>query len=282
MTKQKIYKPKQISGFPELLPEYRIIEQEWLDKIRAVFESYGFCSIETPSVEEIDALLAKGGDTEKEIYTLHRLHEDENSSKDARLALHFNLTVPTARYVAQHFNYLVFPFKRYQIQKSWRGERPQKGRFREFYQADIDVINVDSLPLHFDAELPAVMYEAYKALDIPPIEIRISNRKIICGYLQGLGIDDIPPVTRILDKLDKIGEEKVIKMLVQEEGLSKDIAKKALALTEIESDDGNFVELVKALKIENELLDQGLEELSFVIKNGFIHSSIKSELIRCN
>ncbi len=279
MPKNKIYKPKAISGFPELLPEYRAVELEWLDKIRKVFESYGFCSIETPAVEEVDALLAKGGDTEKEIYTLSRLHEDEGALADAltqqidparrrgRLALHFDLTVPMARYVAQHFNNLVFPFKRYQIQKVWRGERAQSGRSREFYQADIDIVNIDSLPIHFDAELPAVMYEAYQALDIPPVQMRISNRKIVCGYLNGLGIKDIPPVTRILDKLDKIGEEAVIKMLVEETGLTTDTAKKSVAITEIETHDNNFVELVKALGVKDKTLDEGLEELSFVIKN---------------
>lgn len=267
MSKNRIYKPKAVSGFPELLPEYRVVELEWLDKVRKVFESYGFCSIETPSIEEIDVLLAKGGDTEKEIYTLSRLHEDEDSHKDARLALHFDLTVPMARYVAQHFNNLTFPFKRYQIQKVWRGERPQHGRYREFLQADIDIVNVDSLPIHFDAELPAVMYEAYQALDIPPVQLRISNRKIVCGYLNGLGIKDIPPVTRILDKLDKIGEEAIVNMLVEETGLTPDIAKKATAITEIESHNTNFVELVRALGVEDETMDEGLEELAFVINN---------------
>lgn len=265
--KNRIYKPKQISGFPELLPEYRYVELEWLDKIRNIFESYGFCSIETPSVEEVDAILAKGGDTEKEIYTLSRLLEDEESAKEARLALHFDLTVPMARYVAQHFNDLVFPFKRYQIQKSWRGERPQKGRFREFYQADIDVINVDGLPLHFDAEIPSVMYEVYQALKIPPVEIHISNRKIICGYLEGLGIKDITPVTRILDKMDKIGEDGVVKLLVEECGITSNIAEKSIRLSRIKTNSIDFIDIIKSEGISNETLEQGINELSFVVKN---------------
>jgi len=265
--KNRIYKPKQISGFPELLPEYRYVELEWLDKIRKTFESYGFCSIETPAVEEVDAILAKGGDTEKEIYTLTRLQEDEDSAKEARLALHFDLTVPMARYVAQHFNDLVFPFKRYQIQKVWRGERAQKGRAREFYQADIDVINIDGLPLHFDAEMPSVMYEVYQALNIPPVEIHISNRKIICGYLEGLGIKDITPVTHILDKLDKIGEDGVIKSLVEECKLTSELATKAIQLSRIKTDNIDFVEMVKSQNVKNETLTQGLDELSFVVKN---------------
>ena len=266
MTENKIYKPKPISGFPEWLPEYRAVEQQWLDKIRKVFESYGFCSIETPSVEEVDALMAKGGETENEIYTLTRLHADENDKKEARLALHFDLTVPMARYVAQNFGALTFPFKRYQMQKSWRGERPQKGRYREFYQCDIDVVNIDSLPLHFDAELPAVLFEAYQALDIPPVELHISNRKVLIGYLQGLGVTDTAFVTRTLDKLDKIGAKAVTEIL-SEAGLSADVIEKALKLVSIRTPDSSFAEQVRALGVQNDLLDSGLSELVFVSDN---------------
>lgn len=265
MSDNKIYKPRPVSGFPEWLPEYRAVEMEWLDKIRAVFESYGFCNIETPAVEEVDALLAKGGETEKEIYTLTRLHAD-NDDKEARLAMHFDLTVPMARYVAQNFSGLVFPFKRYQIQKSWRGERPQKGRYREFTQCDIDVVNVDSLPLHFDAELPAVLFEAYNALGIPPVELHISNRKVIIGYLQALGINDTGAVTRILDKADKIGAEGVVKMLLAE-GLSDELAQKAVAVTAIKTTDSSFAEKTRALGVSGDLLEEGLKELEFVIDN---------------
>ena len=265
MSEQKIHKPKTISGFPEWLPEYRAVELDWMDKIRKVFESYGFCNIETPSVEEIDALLAKGGDTEKEIYTLTRLHAEEND-KEARLALHFDLTVPMARYVAQHFGSLTFPFKRYQMQKSWRGERPQKGRYREFYQCDIDVVNIDDLPLHFDAELPAVLFEAYQALDIPPVELRISNRKIIMGFLNGLGINEPGVITRTLDKLDKIGAEGVLKMLAAA-GVPDSVAQKALAFVNIKTPDSTFAEQVKSLGVTSDLLTEGLNELTFVTDN---------------
>ncbi len=265
MSDHKIHKPKAVSGFPEWLPEYRAVELEWMDKIRRVFESYGFCNIETPAVEEIDALLAKGGDTEKEIYTLTRLHAEEGD-KEARLALHFDLTVPMARYVAQHFGDLTFPFKRYQMQKSWRGERPQKGRYREFYQCDIDVVNIDDLPLHFDAELPAVLFEAYEALGIPPVQLRLNNRKIVVGYLQGLGVNDAGVVTRILDKLDKIGPDGVLKMLAAA-GVPENVSQKSLAFVNIKTTDSSFVEQVKALGVENELLDIGLNELKFVTDN---------------
>jgi len=234
--------------------------------LRRGVENYGFSSIEPPSVENIDDLLAKGGDTEKEIYTLHRLQADAGEDKDARLALHFDLTVPLARYVAQHYNDLVFPFKRYQMQRVWRGERPQKGRFREFYQCDIDVINIDALPLHFDAELPAVMFEAYQALDIPAVEIRLSNRKIVFGYLQGLGINDIAAVTRTLDKLDKIGADNALKIL-RESGLPAETAQKCLALAEIKTNDNGFIDRVKSLNVHHELLDKGMEELTFVMNN---------------
>jgi len=262
----KVYKPKPVSGFPEWLPEYRAVELQWLDTIRRVFESYGFCNIETPSVEEIDALNAKAGETEKEIYALTRLQADEGDSKEARLALHFDLTVPMARYVAQHFGQLVFPFKRYQMQKSWRGERPQKGRYREFYQCDIDVVNIDDLPLHFDAELPAVLFEAYQALDIPPVELHISNRKMLVGYLQALGVRDPAVVTRTLDKLDKIGAEGVLKTL-QADGISGEVAQKALAFVEIKTPDSSFADRVRALGVSNDLMQQGIEELTFVTDN---------------
>lgn len=213
MSKEKrIYKPKAIAGFPEWLPEERLVEQKWFDHIRRVFESYGFCNIETPSVEELDVLTAKG-EVDKEIYVIERLHKDENDKKEARLALHFDQTVPMARYVAMNFNELVFPFKRYQMQRVWRGERPQMGRMREFYQCDIDIINVDSLPISFDAEVASVMYEVLEGLNIGRVQLRINNRKILFGFLETIGVKDtwsIQHVTRAIDKLEKIGRDKVI------------------------------------------------------------------------
>ena len=200
--KKRIYKPKPISGFPEWLPEERRAEQAWFDHIRRVFESYGFCSIETPSVEELDAINAKGGDgggdVDKEVYVLERLHKEEGDKK-AHLALHFDQTIPLARYTAQHFNDLVFPFKRYQIQRVWRGERPQAGRFREFYQCDIDVINVDHLPLHFDAEMPAIIWETLSSLpgmENEKFQIRISNRKILVGFCEKFHAQNRQSTTR--------------------------------------------------------------------------------------
>ena len=259
--KQKIYKPKAISGFPEWLPEERIAEQRWFDHIRKTFESYGFCSIETPSVEEIDVLLAKG-EVDKEIYVLERLHKDEESDKESRLALHFDQTVPFARYTAQHFNDLVFPFKRYQMQRVWRGERPQMGRMREFYQCDIDVINVDNLPLSFDAEIASMIYETLEGLNIGRVQLRISNRKILLGLIESMGVTDPVPVTRAVDKLEKIGEEEVQNILI-EEGLNADQASQVLALSKIKggADD------IRAIKAENDKMQDGIDELAFVLDN---------------
>ena len=264
--KKKIYRPTQISGFPEWLPEVRKAEQAWFDHIRRVFESYGFCSIETPSVEALDIINAKGGDGEadvdKEVYVLERLHK-EDGDKEARLALHFDQTVPLARYTAQHFNDLVFPFKRYQIQRVWRGERPQAGRFREFYQCDIDVINVDTLPLHFDAEMPAIIWETLSSLpgmENEKIQIRISNRKILMGLIESLDIQNVTDITRIIDKLDKLGKSDVWKLL-KECALSENQITKIFEVALIKGTASD----IRALKAENDLMAEGIEELSFVM-----------------
>ncbi len=261
----KVYKPSPISGFPEYLPEIRRVEQQWIDHIRSVFESYGFCNIETPAVEEIEVLMAKG-ETDKEIYALSRLQADPKDKSDSRLALRFDQTVPLARYTAQHFNELVFPFKRYQIQKVWRGERPQIGREREFYQCDIDVLAVDNLPLHFDAEMPAVIYEALMGLDIGNIQIKISNRKILIGLLQTLEIKDVISTTRIIDKLDKIGEDGVRKSLSEEVGISEQNIDTLLKLSTIKTRDAAALKTaLSALNVESEVFNEGLEELCFVL-----------------
>lgn len=251
----KVYKPKAISGFPEWLPEVRLVEQQWMDHIRRVFESYGYCNIETPSVEELDVLRAKG-EVDKEIYVLERLHKGDDDESEARLAMHFDQTVPLARYTAQHFNDLVFPFKRYQMQRVWRGERPQLGRMREFYQCDIDVIGIDNLPLHFDAEMPAVIYEALEGLDIGRIQIKISNRKILLGLLESMEIKDMIAVTRSVDKLDKIGVDGVVQNL-EVDGLSKDQIDTVMTL--VQSKD------LTSIEPANEQMKEGLEELIFVM-----------------
>lgn len=256
---RKIYKPGPVRGFPEWLPEERLIEQRWFDNIRRVFESYGFCNIETPSVEELDVLAAKG-EVDKEIYVIERLHKDENDKKEARLALHFDQTVPMARYVAMNFNNLVFPFKRYQMQRVWRGERPQMGRMREFYQCDIDVINVDNLPISFDAEVASMMYEVLESLNIGRVQLRINNRKILMGLLEHFDIKDSIPVTRAIDKLEKIGETEVAKLLA-DAGLNAEQIEKILYISKTKGDSA----VIRELGIGNDTMKQGVDELCFVL-----------------
>lgn len=260
--KKSIYKPKAISGFPEWLPEYRAVEQRWMDHLRKVFESYGYCSLETPAVEELDVLAAKG-EVDKEIYVLQRLHSDAADKSEARLALHFDQTVPMARYVAQHFGELTFPFKRYQMQKVWRGERPQLGRLREFYQCDIDVIAIDNLPLAFDAEMPAVIYEALMGLNIGRVQIRISNRKILLGLVEALGVSDSVYVTRAVDKLEKIGAEAVAELLKKEAGLKPADIEEVLKLASIKGD----ASALASIKPRNAQMEEGVNELIFVMNN---------------
>ena len=263
MADQKIYKPRPVTGFPEWLPEVRRIEQQWMDHIRKTFESYGFCSIETPSIEEIEVLSAKG-EVDKEIYVLERLHRDENEKADARLALHFDQTVPLARYVAQHFNELDFPFKRYQMQKVWRGERPQAGRFREFYQCDIDVIGVDNVPIHFDGELAAIMVDILRGLNIGPFQMQISNRKILMGLCEGLGITNTLPVTRAIDKIEKIGVDGTRKLL-SEANIPAQHIETLIKLATIKTENENFVEQVLALGVSSPTLAEGISELASVM-----------------
>ncbi len=276
--KKAVYKPKPVSGFPEWLPEERLVEQKWFDHIRRIFERYGYCSIETPSVEELDVISAKG-EVDKEIYVLERLHKDDEDDSEARLALHFDQTVPLARYVAQHFNDLVFPFKRYQMQRVWRGERPQAGRFREFYQCDIDVINVDNLPLHFDAEMPAIMWEILSGLpgmEKQNIRMRISNRKILLGIFEKYGLSNSSEILSLIDKKEKIPSahfQKKLQTLINEGELyNEDIDRKLILsiLTKLtEKEFSSAKEIKERIKeFGNKLIPktrEGIEELSFVM-----------------
>ncbi|HEX5522741.1 MAG TPA: histidine--tRNA ligase [Pedococcus sp.] len=256
-----------ISGFPEYLPAERIVEQHFLDVIRETFELHGYPSIETRAVEPVDRLLGKGGDADKEIYAVSRLAADEGEGSEAELGLHFDLTVPFARYVLENAGRLSFPFRRYQIQKVWRGERPQEGRYREFTQADIDVVDVGELSPHYEAEIPLVMAEIFQKLPIGRMTIQVNNRKIPEGFYRGIGIDDIAGTLRIVDKLDKIGPEKVRAML-EEAGRTTAQAEQCLALAAIRTEDLGFVEQVRALGVQHPTLDDGLEALSRVIQTG--------------
>lgn len=251
--------PRIMTGFMELLPEDQILFDRMKDTIRSVYEQFGFLPLDTPTIELSDVLLAKaGGETEKQIYRFQKGDHD--------LALRFDLTVPLARYAAQHENDLVFPFKRYQISKVFRGERPQKGRFREFYQCDIDVIGIDSLPLYYDAEMPSVIYQVFKKLDFGPFTIRLNNRKVLNGFFSELGLSDkIADVLRTIDKLDKIGEENVAKELIGF-GISEEQIEKILDLIHINGTTDEVLTKVKALPVTNEMFRQGVEELQEVVR----------------
>ncbi|ARU53057.1 histidyl-tRNA synthetase [Cellulosimicrobium cellulans] len=272
-------RPTPLSGFPEWLPDGRIVEQHVLDTLRRVFELHGFGGIETRAVEPLDQLLRKG-ETSKEVYVLRRLQEETGDADDARrdkgdkqLGLHFDLTVPFARYVLENAGHLAFPFKRYQIQKVWRGERPQDGRFREFTQADIDVVGAGELPYHYEVELPLVMAEALGALrdiGVPEVRVLVNNRRVAEGFYRGLGIDAVDEVLRQIDKLDKIGPEKVAALLVSEAGVTPEQAGACLALAAISGSDTGVVDRVRALAAEHgvvsDLLETGLGELGALVE----------------
>ncbi|MEU5725361.1 histidine--tRNA ligase [Micromonospora sp. NPDC047738] len=265
-------KPTPISGFPEWTPAQRMIEQFVLDRIRATFELYGFAPLETRSVEPLDQLLRKG-ETSKEVYVLRRLQADpEGATGDDALGLHFDLTVPFARYVLENAGKLQFPFRRYQIQKVWRGERPQEGRYREFLQADIDIVDRDTLPAHYEAEMPLVIGDALRSLPIPPVRIQVNNRKICEGFYRGIGLTDPEAALRAVDKLDKIGPTRVAELLAQTAGASEAQAKACLALAEISAPDASFADAVRALGVSDPLLDEGIAELVAVVETAAAHS----------
>lgn len=261
---------QSLSGFPEWTPAGRVVEQHVLDHVRRTFELYGFAGIETRAVEPLEDLLRKG-ETSKEVYVLRRLHDDGETSRERQLALHFDLTVPLARYVLENSGALAFPFKRYQIQKAWRGERPQDGRFREFTQADIDVVCQDSLPFQFEVELPIVVAEALQGLPIPPFRIGVNNRKVSQGFYEAVGITDVEGALRAIDKLGKIGPTGVTDELMTVVGATADQAAAALQLAGISAEDESFADQVRALGHRSALLDEGLEELTRVVAAGARH-----------
>ncbi|MFG3699251.1 histidine--tRNA ligase [Micromonospora sp. NPDC047620] len=265
-------KPTPISGFPEWTPAQRMIEQYVLDRIRDTFELYGFAPLETRAVEPLDQLLRKG-ETSKEVYLIRRLQADaDGPTGDDALGLHFDLTVPFARYVLENAGKLQFPFRRYQIQKVWRGERPQEGRYREFLQADIDIVDRDTLASHHEAEMPLVIGDALRSLPIPPVRIQVNNRKICEGFYRGIGLTDPEAALRAVDKLDKIGPAKVAELLAETAGASESQAKACLALAEISAPDASFADAVRALGVTDPLLDEGIEELVRVVETAAEHS----------
>lgn len=257
---KKSVEPRTLPGFMELLPQDQILFNKMVDTIRSVYEEFGFLPLDTPTIELSEVLLAKaGGETEKQIYRFLKGETD--------LSLRFDLTVPLARYVAEHYNDLIFPFKRYQISKVFRGERPQKGRFREFYQCDIDIIGNDTLDLIYDAEIPSIIYEVFQKLNLGKFTIRINNRKILNGFFESLGLlDNASDILRIIDKIDKIGKEAVKEELVNLKVNTEQIDKILEFLTITGSNDEK-ISFLKSLNIECDTFQKGLEELVTVIES---------------
>lgn len=257
-----------LSGFPELLPAQRVVEREVIASLSETFELHGFANIETRVVEPLDRL-AKGGEIDKEIYVLRRLQAGDNEN-DSGLGMHFDLTVPFARYVLENAGKLEFPFRRFQVQPAWRGERPQEGRFRQFTQADIDIVGRDTLGFHHDVEVVRVMVEALGRLPLPRLSVQVNNRKLIQGFYAGLGIPDVTTAIRVIDKLDKMPADAVAGLLVEDAGATPEQAEQCLRLASIRVADTSFVEQVRALcqegGVQHELLEEGLSELAAVVE----------------
>lgn len=257
--KEKV-EPKTLPGFMELMPQDQILFDKMKNTIESVYSSYGFYPLDTPIIELSNVLLAKaGGETEKQIY---RFNKGDND-----LSLRFDLTVPLAKYVANRSNELIFPFKRYQIGKVYRGERPQKGRFREFYQCDIDVIGNETLSILYDAEIPSIIYDLFKKLNIGDFTIRINNRKILTGFFNSLELNSkVTDILRIIDKIEKIGEDEV-KSELSLLDIDSDKVSKIIDFIRINGDAFTKIERLKNLGITDEIFNEGVNELETVINN---------------
>lgn len=253
-------KPRTLSGFMELLPAPQQQMERIMDTLRKTYSLYGFTPLDTPIIEDAQILLAKGGgETEKQIYRF--------TKGDSDLALRFDLTVPLAKYVALNYGQLSFPFRRYQIGKVYRGERAQRGRFREFYQADIDIIGDGSLDIVNEAEIPSIIYKTFSALGLKRFQIRVNNRKILNGFYAMLGLaDKSQDVMRTVDKLDKIGPEKVSQLLVEDCGVDQAAAEEILKFIAIRGTNAQVLSALEGYRGRNEMFDAGLEELNTVTK----------------
>lgn len=255
---KEIVRPSILSGFMELLPEDQILFNNMMDTIRENYEKFGFLPIDTPNIEKSEVLLAKGGgETEKQIYRFTRGTTD--------MSLRFDLTVPLARYVSQHYSDLSFPFRRYHIGKVYRGERSQRGRFREFYQCDIDIIGNNKLDIINDAEIPAIIYSTFKDLGFDSFIIKINNRRLLKGFFQSLDIEDSTYVLRTIDKLEKIGVDKVKEELGKQD-LNKKAIDKIIEFINIKGSNEEIIDQLKGLDIKDEVFLQGLEELATVAR----------------
>lgn len=252
--------PRTLSGFMELLPAQQQQLERMMDILRTTYSRYGFTPLDTPVIEASEVLLAKGGgETEKQIYRFQK--------GDADLALRFDLTVPLAKYVALHGNDLAFPFRRYQIGKVYRGERAQRGRFREFYQADIDIIGDSKLDITNEAEIPSIIYQTFTALGLTRFQIRVNNRKILNGFYAMLGLTDRSgDIMRTVDKLDKIGPHKVRACLMDDVGLTAEQAEEIMRFISITGSNDQVLSALEGYRSRHELFDQGLDELTTVTR----------------
>jgi len=254
---KNIVKPSTLPGFMELLPKDQILFNKIKDTIQRTYESFGFVPIDTPLIEKSEVLLAKGGgETEKQIYRF--------TKGDTDMALRFDLTVPLARYVAQHFSELTFPYRRYHIGKVYRGEKNQRGRFREFYQCDVDIIGNGKLSIIYDAEILSIIYETFKNLGFDAFTVKVNNRKILNGFFASLDISNTVEVLRAIDKLEKIGE-KGVRAELKDLGLSETTIDKILDFIKIQGSHREKLEALKSLNIDNDTFQEGIEELSTVI-----------------
>ena len=253
-------KPRTLSGFMELLPQQQMQMDRIMETVRSVYALYGFTALDTPIVEASEILLAKGGgETEKQIYRF--------TKGDSDLSLRFDLTVPLAKYVALHYSELSFPFRRFQVGKVYRGERAQRGRFREFYQADIDVIGDESLDIANDAEIPAIIYTLFSRLGLKRFQIRINNRKILNGFYAILGLSEKSgDIMRTVDKIEKIGADMVRAILVDDYAISDEAAGEVLRFIAIHGTNAEVLAALEQYRGKNELFDEGLNELSTVVR----------------
>ncbi|MGM9536757.1 MAG: histidine--tRNA ligase [Candidatus Onthomonas sp.] len=251
-------KPRTLSGFMELLPAPQQQMEGMMETLRRTYSLYGFTPLDTPAIEASDVLLAKGGgETEKQIYRF--------TKGDSDLALRFDLTVPLAKYVALNYGQLAFPFRRYQIGKVYRGERAQRGRFREFYQADIDIIGDGQLDIINEAEIPSIIYKTFTQLGLERFQIRVNNRKILNGFYAMLGLtEQSGDIMRTVDKLDKIGPDKVREILIDDNGLSQEAADEILKFIGIRGTNEEVIAALENYTGRNGLFDQGLSELKTV------------------
>jgi len=256
-----IIKPRTLSGFMELLPQKQARMEKMMQILRDTYSLYGFAALDTPAIEDAQILLAKGGgETEKQIYRFQK--------GDSDLALRFDLTVPLAKYVALHYNDLAFPFRRYQISKVYRGERAQRGRFREFYQADIDIIGDGKLDILNEAEIPAIIYRVFRGFGLQRFQIRVNNRKILNGFYAMMNLSEKSgDIMRTVDKLDKIGPEKVRAILVSDCGLTEEQADEILKFISIRGTNAEVLAALEGYLGRDEKFDLGFNELTAVTKN---------------